>query len=516
MVEPYGTPRKVSKAYIFGFSDRPFKEPKPTPPPPRPKKPSALTQMVSTPGGILEWAASDGRKGTLTGTGKPRLTEASLAKVPSVKPSKRSTKALSNNAEGPEVPSDSKKSGSKKSGSKKGETRDTPVTGWGNDAKSGSKKSDSKKGTSDKGNGWNMGGDGDTGGGFNDNAVWDWSTGATGGDDKKQEKKDGNATGWENTTGDAGATTNWNSGNWNDGPAVADKEKKAEESDGWTAEQDKKLLNLKTEDPKTTWAKIAEEVGKSLEECKGRFKTIKPAGWMPNVAKKGGGGDGGSGSKGKNKDKGGKQNQNHGGNNNKEEKNKEEEKKQDADDEKKDHTDKANADKPGDATADGWNAINTANDGANDNTNSGWTNDAANDNTGTAWGTTWDTGAAANNFGTWDNNPTNNNATADLWKTPAPVSKPSSNKAPSHRPSQHNNTSAPRPVELELKPDDKFSADDLRLVARILQQDCSMVWDRVSWRFRDKTGRTLHPDVFEKKITGGVESKRSDRGRRKK
>jgi hypothetical protein len=27
----------------------------------------------------------------------------------------------------------------------------------------------------------------------------------------------------------------------------------------------------------------------------------------------------------------------------------------------------------------------------------------------------------------------------------------------------------------------------------------------VSWRFKDKTGRNLHPDVFEKKITGRLD-----------
>jgi hypothetical protein len=47
----------------------------------------------------------------------------------------------------------------------------------------------------------------------------------------------------------------------------------------------------------------------------------------------------------------------------------------------------------------------------------------------------------------------------------------------------------------------------LRLVARILQEDYRMVWNRVSWRFRDKTGRTVGAKVFEKKITGRVEGK---------
>jgi hypothetical protein len=34
------------------------------------------------------------------------------------------------------------------------------------------------------------------------------------------------------------------------------------------------------------------------------------------------------------------------------------------------------------------------------------------------------------------------------------------------------------------------------------------VWNRVSWRFRDKTGRTVAPEVFERKINGRVEGGR--------
>jgi hypothetical protein len=59
----------------------------------------------------------------------------------------------------------------------------------------------------------------------------------------------------------------------------------------------------------------------------------------------------------------------------------------------------------------------------------------------------------------------------------------------------------------EITPDAIFSADDLRTIARILQQDAKMVWDRVSWRFMDKTGRHVEPDVFEEKITGRGEGR---------
>ena len=42
-----------------------------------------------------------------------------------------------------------------------------------------------------------------------------------------------------------------------------------------------------------------------------------------------------------------------------------------------------------------------------------------------------------------------------------------------------------------------------------------MVWNRVSWRFRDKTGRTLHPDEFEKKITGRLEGENYGKSKRR-
>ena len=69
-----------------------------------------------------------------------------------------------------------------------------------------------------------------------------------------------------------------------------------------------------------------------------------------------------------------------------------------------------------------------------------------------------------------------------------------------HKSSDHHSRS--RPAEYKLSPDDTFSQDELKIIARILQQDSSMVWERVSWRFKERTGRNLHPDVFEKKITG--------------
>jgi hypothetical protein len=41
-----------------------------------------------------------------------------------------------------------------------------------------------------------------------------------------------------------------------------------------------------------------------------------------------------------------------------------------------------------------------------------------------------------------------------------------------------------------------------------------MVWNRVSWRFKDKRGRTIAPEVFEKKITGRVEGREKETEKR--
>jgi hypothetical protein len=130
-----------------------------------------------------------------------------------------------------------------------------------------------------------------------------------------------------------------------------------------------------------------------------------------------------------------------------------------------------------------------------------------------AWNTALDT-TTNNAAGVADQWPSNTQVPAKPASKAA--SKAPSNHHPSRRSSRHNqttpaNTAAPR--HLEVTPDDTFSADDLRLVAKILQQDYSLVWNRVSWRFKDKTGRTLHPDVFEKKITGRVEGKGSEKRR---
>ena len=161
------------------------------------------------------------------------------------------------------------------------------------------------------------------------------------------------------------------------------------------------------------------------------------------------------------------------------------------------------------------------NNGEGNATTVAWNNINKNNNAGGGRGITtvpgWDTDNNQNNTG--------GGVAGQGTVPPKPPSASRSNKAPSQSCSQgKDNNKAPEPTQsatsppvgIELRPDQTFSANDLRLIARILQQDCSMVWNRLSWRFKDKTGRTLHPDVFEKKVTGQVEGKGSDKGRRRK
>ncbi|KAI1664822.1 Myb-DNA-bind-6 multi-domain protein [Pyrenophora tritici-repentis] len=546
MADPNGPPRRVSMSYLLGFSDKPFKGPK-QPSVPRPRRPSQLAEMVTTPGGIIEWAASDGRKGRLTGTGKSRLTAAALAKVPSEKRSTHEALAA-------------------KSASKHG-APDKPANdaknSWDNtEAKNGTKHSGSKKAASNKEDAW-----GTTDWGIvnskNDTSgnPHQWASGALGNPwdmpiavDGKDNKKD-DTTGGPQATGAPVEITLQEA---TVVPVVA--EKKADESQSWTKEQDEKLIQLKTQNAVMKWTKIAEEVGKPHGECARRFKEIKPVDWKPDIAKKGGaagGGDGGGGKKGK---KGKKGNDNRAVEN-------EIEAPADIgvgddsfgmlglgidDDVNKGNSDKkedswgkqasvhasgvaSGWEKPGETTGwddtgdnnAGWGGPTAATGGADTSGEIAW-------DSGNTWGGNDQAGAGADNAvtsNTW-NNP-GGDGVADQWSAPTkPASAPRSNKAPSKAPkapsqsrSQGKDEVKPpepaepapaRPVTIELRPDDTFSADDLRQIARILQQDCAMVWNRVSWRFKDKTGRTLHPDVFEKKITGQVEGKGSEKGGRKK
>jgi hypothetical protein len=114
----------------------------------------------------------------------------------------------------------------------------------------------------------------------------------------------------------------------------------------------------------------------------------------------------------------------------------------------------------------------------------------------------------------WNSDPAQNNGAGNnAWETPAAPAvnstKAPSIRAASHKSTHHRSERMAAPLEIEVRPDETFSADDLKTVARILQQDYQMVWNRVSWRFRDKTGRNVAPEVFEKKITGRVEGEGS-------
>jgi hypothetical protein len=64
-----------------------------------------------------------------------------------------------------------------------------------------------------------------------------------------------------------------------DDTSAKEEEKKPEVSATFTAEQDKTLMDMKNSE--NTWAEIATKLGKDTDDCKERFKLIKPAGWMP-------------------------------------------------------------------------------------------------------------------------------------------------------------------------------------------------------------------------------------------
>ena len=483
----------------------------------------------------------------MTGTGKSRLTAATLAKVPSEKHSTHEASAA--------------KSASKHSGPDK-PTNDAQdpwgTSGWGNtEIKNVSKHSGSKKATSNQGDAWGTG-NWDTiapKDEFNGNAdamalgalenTWGLSVGL---DDKDKKKDD--------TTGSPAAAN----------PVVETviptataapvvEEKNPDDSKSWTKEQDEKIMQMKTENG--IWTDIAKELNKSLEECKKRFGEIKPKDWRPTT-KGGTGGGGKNKKKGKNKDE------------NKADQNEpkvsceivsgegglcggmgavfeDDANKWDSD--KKDNVASKQADVYASGGASGWGNTGGGTGGAETSGENAWDGWGVNEQIGASEGNA-DTGDAWNNVGEgnatiggpWDT-AAQGNATTSAWNDinqnnntgggaadqgtvpPKPPSTSHSNKAPSQSRFQgkdNNNSPEPTqsapspPVGIELRPDQTFSANDLRLIARILQQDCSMVWNRLSWRFKDKTGRTLHPDVFEKKVTGQVEGKGSDKGRRRK
>jgi hypothetical protein len=410
----------------------------------------------------MEWTASDGRKGRLTGTGKPRLTAASLAKVPSeISP----PKAL------PVAKSTSKRAASVKPAADEnnlggGNPWDYPV------AKSESNKSSPGKSPSNKYNGW---GPQNTSNGNSDPLASPWENNgdAPGGDGKNE--------GTNNPTPDAKPAASEPAEATSGSNALATTANEDEQHEDknphvFTKDEDDKMLKWKAENGTKPWADFAQEIGKQGPQCKERYGQIKPKDPDTNAGKQGGG------KKGK-KDKNFKHDQNQG------------EKKKDDNKTSGKTGNTKNEKKAENDSCDIWGGI--GGDFMID-TNDDKKDDAAKNN---------DTAGGVDN---------------QTWPIPSnPTLKPPTNKTSAQarfQPNASNNNTQSitgRPLALEVKPDDTFSADDLRLVARILQQDCSMVWNRVSWRFRDKTGRTLHPDEFEKKITGRLEGKGSEKGERR-
>ncbi|EUC41849.1 hypothetical protein COCMIDRAFT_57232, partial [Bipolaris oryzae ATCC 44560] len=515
MPDPSSVPRRVSFGYILGFSDKPYKDPKP-PPPPRPRRPSQLAELVASPGGLVEWTASDGRKGRLTSMGKPQLTAASLAKVPSGVQStkghsnKRTSKPPASNAEDPwkdngwggfEATGETTKSASNKASRSKSDA-------WGNSDRnaSGSNKGSQKVDSCTQ-------------------VLW-----ASGDPDENNDRK---AT--EQTT---------KSGDSNETPAPVNtapeqgEAKKPDDANIWTKEEDEQLLQMKTEN--ASWKTIQDKFGKTRKQCTERWNIVKPADWKSENANN----NTGKGNASQKDTKCDEQKQNQGTKDGKKDGNKEEGKKDaevpddpcnvtlgatfgETSDDKQSEAEKAN----NAGTWDTDDPTNIGNTGDAKDGNDTWTNmDGAGDNKDgdpdDPWGpVTWVTTNEETNPVSPPGGDTINQETiaANAWgttvlnlqqpPTPAkPASVPRSTKAPSEARSRRSSSSkskpsAARPAEIELEPDDTFSADDLRLIARILQQDCSMVWSRLSWRFRDKTGRMLHPEVFERKITGTVEGK---------
>jgi hypothetical protein len=318
----------------------------------------------------------------------------------------------------------------------------------------------------------------------------------------------------------------------NDKPASSD----------WTEELDKKLLEWKAHNHTKPWHLIGNELGKAKEECKERFQLIKPKGWRPAYEAKQGGA-------------GGTDKEKQGNDEKKEEEKKDDTKHEDngwsnnsipagkGSDEKASGNDfwgndawgkNDNKSENKDNQADEWG--NEDSKGENEDGHAGgfgtWgdtEDNVGNDNNATgfaAWGVDADNAGGGTRHSSQkasSNKPASNKSASNKPASHKPAShkptsnKPTSNKPPSNKPSTDKPPSPhpsdpspphPQPQAIyELQPDATFSASDLRLIARILQQDCSMVWDRVSWRFRDKTGRKLHADLFEEKITGGVEKK---------
>jgi hypothetical protein len=532
-------PRKISMAYILGLSPHPFKETRPSFPPPRFKESNPFVNMMTTPGAVLEWAASDGRKGKLSTQGPPKLTSRNLAKVPSEKPIGRKTASTQANRASKEQ-SRKKDKKEKKEGGQDwgaaeggwGETKSASATGskrnkkdeatgwgetggnaWQNDAAArsteskGSKKggsNGSKKDDSAAGASW-----GDNAGGTAGDTGATGESNANANDAQVNEKKDeGNA--WEdnswggtpNDTGgdtagglDADATNAFNTDSKTIDNAK-EGDKAAEGSSDWSTDQDTELMKLKSENVSMSWETIAEKLGKGTKEtCKTRFNEIKPKDWKPQGKGNGGGGK---------KDKG-KSNKN----NHTQEKEVEKEKEHDV------SSDSflggglfGNFDMDGENGVGGGPVQSPVKASGFDTSTTPW---AANANTSRG-PQTQQQAPAANDL---------SSAIAAAMKFPAnqalneqlahssPGIKPPTPYATSKNHSHHSSGNVrSHDTFHDIYPDTNFSQQEILVLAKILKDDHQLLWNRVASRFRDKTGRDLHPGTFEEKVTG--RSRRTD------
>ncbi|KAL6710326.1 hypothetical protein ACN47E_009272 [Coniothyrium glycines] len=551
MAHPYGTPRRVSMSYILGFSKNPYKDAEQ--PAQRPK-PSNLNDMLTTPLGIVEWTASDGRRGKLTGTGKQRLTAAALAEVPSGKHSVKGDVATK---------SEAKKAASAKVVSEPGDL--CGLFGAEEEEKKQASKGDNTGTEVDKKNplGWSEEYDKKLMDWKNEHGSGSWAdcAGAVGkpqseckqrfgqikpadwrpppaqgkdggvakgkqkqgkpdknqtqaqksgeGEKKMQESTGGDAANLWGPSGDdawntesknkvdsgaaAGADQTWAGG----GDSWANTNGNTNDSTGADAPAWDFTWPTTSEAVKTTGeSKSASKNGGSVKAGSNHWKTTTGVDQTWDVNGSGdnswdntnGNTDGNTGGNKAASKSGSKAGSKSGGS------------------VKAENNDWGN----GNTDASGW-GIDGTNEKTGDNVWEATGNDTTNARDGTS--NPWDT------INDQKDNSIGGTKPATAWDIPAPA-KPASHsggskvasKAHSHRSSRHKSHSDSTQKQTELRPDDTFSVDDLRLLARILQQDAAMVWKRVSWRFRDKTGRIIDPDVFEKKITGKVEGKGSDRG----
>jgi hypothetical protein len=534
-------PRKISMAYILGLSPHPFKQPKPPIPPPRPKESNPYVSMVTTPGAVLEWAASDGRKGKLSTPVPSKLTSRNLAKVPSEKPigkktastqAHRASNEQARKKERKEKKDESQCWAADKGGcgganaasaseSKKSKKDEIPAweTNWvqpaGSVKSEGSKKSGSKKDEPYTDPSWGENNDAmgspdaiPTANNTSDNTDANV-------DDKRGEGQAWGDNNWGGTPADTGGygaggrildTANAQNtdikadDNAKVDESAKDDDKVAEGSSDWTAEQDTELMKLKSENVSMSWDTIAQKLGKGTKEtCKARFNKVKPKDWKPQG--KGKGGDGGN-----------KNNQS--------------------------QAKEAEKGKEGDAGNDGFLGGGLfGNLDMNDDAGGG----------GGGGGGPVQSPVKSSGF----------DASADPWTIPANTSwgpqtqqqspvvhdftdafaaamrsssgqasnQQFANRSPSIKPpnpfsATFHKTLQPFSHNIEspdsfhdIYPDANFSQQDILILAKLLKEDHQLLWNRIASRFRDKTGRDLHPWTFEEKVTGKSRRKGDGEGR---